>query len=117
MMRMSQMPKHKSSPDAFLVRAMKPFVEAYMRGDNPGWSDLDNEQPINISVTLGDLRRAMSAYHQAAGEFSIRDLKIELTRAQARTLSPKSEDIERHRVPSREAGLHSVAINTELPDD
>lgn len=86
MMRMSQMPKKKSTPDAFLLRAMQPFVEAYAAKDNPGWSDLDNEQPINISVTLGDLRRALSAYVTAGG-----------VHPQARKLSPKSEDIERHR--------------------
>ena len=33
---------------------------------NPGHSDLDNEQPIHVSMTLGDYRKARLAAHRAA---------------------------------------------------
>lgn len=35
--------------------AAKPFRDAFTY--DPGHSDLDNEQPINITVTLGDWRK------------------------------------------------------------
>lgn len=35
--------------------AVKPFVDGFTY--NPGHSDLDNEQPIHITVTLGDWRK------------------------------------------------------------
>lgn len=38
--------------------ALRPFVEAFAKVTNPGDSDLDNEQPYHITVTLGDLRLA-----------------------------------------------------------
>lgn len=44
-----------------LIRALKPFVEAYAEAADPiGDSDLDNEQPRHVTVTLGDCRRAAS---------------------------------------------------------
>jgi hypothetical protein len=42
-----------------IIRALMPFVEAYARAADPiGDSDLDNEQPRHVTVTLGDCRRA-----------------------------------------------------------
>lgn len=43
-----------------LLEALKPFVDAFLAKTIPGDSDLDNEQPYHITVTLGDLRRARS---------------------------------------------------------
>ena len=44
-----------------LERALRPFVEAYAKAaDVIGDSDLDNEQPRHVTVTLGDCRRAAS---------------------------------------------------------
>ena len=44
-----------------LARALKPFVDSYERDRDPvGDSDLYNEQPRSVSVTLGDCRRAAS---------------------------------------------------------
>lgn len=42
-----------------LRRALQPFVLAYAAAAEPiGDSDLDDEQPRSVSVTLGDCRRA-----------------------------------------------------------
>lgn len=42
-----------------IIQALRPFVEAYARSADPiGDSDLDNEQPRHVTVTLGDCRRA-----------------------------------------------------------
>lgn len=42
-----------------LRAALRPFVDAYKKSACPvGDSDLDNEQPRSVSVTLGDCRRA-----------------------------------------------------------
>ena len=42
-----------------IIQALRPFVEAYVRAADPiGDSDLDNEQPRHVTVTLGDCRRA-----------------------------------------------------------
>jgi len=44
-----------------IIQALKPFVQAYARDADPiGDSDLDNEQPRHVTVTLGDCRRAAS---------------------------------------------------------
>lgn len=40
-----------------LRKAVKPILADYGRQDNPGLSDLDNEQPMSIRLTLGDLRQ------------------------------------------------------------
>lgn len=40
---------------AELEKAAKPFLDGFTY--NPGHSDLDNEQPIHVSVTLGDWRK------------------------------------------------------------
>ena len=42
-----------------IIQALKPFVEAYVRDAAavPD-SDLDDEQPRHVAVTLGDCRRA-----------------------------------------------------------
>lgn len=54
--------------DARLAQVLAPFVEAYSKAACPvGDSDLDNEQPHSISVTLGDCRRAktvLAAYQK-----------------------------------------------------
>ena len=44
----------------FLQRDVTPLVRAVVEGMdyNPGHSDLDDEQPINVSMTLGEYRRA-----------------------------------------------------------
>ena len=44
----------------FLVRDVTPVVKAVVDGMtyDPGHSDLDDEQPIHVSMTLGDYRRA-----------------------------------------------------------
>ena len=42
-----------------IIQALRPFVEAYAEAADPiGDSDLDNEQPRHVTVTLGDCRRA-----------------------------------------------------------
>jgi hypothetical protein len=47
-----------------LLEAVKPFVAAYRKAEEPiGDSDLDNEQPRSVSVTLGDCRRAAATLH------------------------------------------------------
>ncbi len=44
----------------FLVRDVLPVLVAVAKGYSydPGDSDLDNEQPIHVRMTLGDYRRA-----------------------------------------------------------
>ncbi len=44
----------------FLVRDVHPLLVAVTDGYtyDPGDSDLDDEQPINVRITLGDYRRA-----------------------------------------------------------
>lgn len=44
----------------FLSRDILPVLVAVCQGYsyNPGDSDLDDEQPIHVSITLGDYRRA-----------------------------------------------------------
>ena len=42
-----------------LIQALRPFVDAYRRDeDHIANSDLDDEQPVTVYVTLGDCRRA-----------------------------------------------------------
>lgn len=53
----------KATPEQqlhFLVRDVLPVLVAVTNGYtyDPGPSDLDDEQPINVRVTLGDYRRA-----------------------------------------------------------
>jgi hypothetical protein len=51
----------RSAPNEKLIRALQPFVEAYVRAASPiGDSDLYNEQPREVFVTIGDCRRAHS---------------------------------------------------------
>lgn len=48
-----------------LIAALAPFVAAYEeRADPIGDSDLDNEQPRGVFVTLGDCRRAAMALNK-----------------------------------------------------
>lgn len=48
-----------------MLKAVLPFVEGFTY--DPGHSDLDNEQPIHVRVTLGDWRRLhrLAATHAA----------------------------------------------------
>ena len=50
----------KAKQEIFRLRAaLDPFVTAHRKAeDKIGDSDLDDEQPRSVSVTLGDLRRA-----------------------------------------------------------
>jgi hypothetical protein len=45
-----------------LARLMRVIVKGYHT--DPGNSDLDNEQPIFVSMTLGDYRTAMRMAHE-----------------------------------------------------
>jgi len=40
-----------------LLAAIQPILAEYAKRDPIGDSDLDDEQPVHITVTLGDLRR------------------------------------------------------------
>ncbi len=53
--------KAPPSREALLQAVLMPFVLAYAKAADPiGDSDLDNEQPRHVTVTLGDCRRAAS---------------------------------------------------------
>ena len=45
----------------FLKRDVTPLIRAITKGMeyDPGHSDLDDEQPINITIPLGEYRRAV----------------------------------------------------------
>ena len=49
-----------------LERDITPLLEAVLGGFiyDPGHSDLDDEQPIHVSMTLGDYRRARRLLHE-----------------------------------------------------
>lgn len=49
-----------------LVEALRPFVAAYQKRDHIADSDLDNEQPICLYVTLGDGREAQRVLREIA---------------------------------------------------
>ena len=54
----------KATPEQqleFLARDVLLAIEAICKGFayDPGHSDLDDEQPIHVSMTLGDYRRAL----------------------------------------------------------
>lgn len=54
-----------------IILALRPFVEAYARDANPiPDSDLDNEQPRVVRVTLGDCRRAAAAIIRATKDLA-----------------------------------------------
>lgn len=47
-----------------LRAALAPFVQSYERDAEPiGDSDLDNEQPRSVRMTLGDCRKAARVLH------------------------------------------------------
>lgn len=47
---------------AKLTAALRPFVQAYVNARcEISDSDLDNEQPVHVTVTLGDCRKADAA--------------------------------------------------------
>ncbi len=50
----------------FLERDVTPLVRAVVNGMNydPGHSDLDDEQPIYVSMPLGEYRRATRLLHE-----------------------------------------------------
>jgi hypothetical protein len=50
----------------FLERDIYPLVDAVVKGFTyyPDHSDLDDEQPIHVSISLGDYRRAMRLKHE-----------------------------------------------------
>jgi hypothetical protein len=55
------MSKHKMTREQRIEAALAVFAEAYARAADPiGDSDLDDEQPRHVTVTLGDCRRAAS---------------------------------------------------------
>jgi len=47
--------------------ALLPFAEAFRRYNDPGVSDLDNEQPTSIHVNLGYWREALYLINQYQG--------------------------------------------------
>jgi len=54
-----------------LLKALRPFVDAYQKAADPiGDSDLYDEQPRHVTVTLGDCRRAATAIIRATKELS-----------------------------------------------
>jgi hypothetical protein len=52
----------------FLERDVFPLLNQIVLGYDydPGSSDLDDEQPINIFITLGEYRRARRLQHELA---------------------------------------------------
>ena len=55
------MSKHKMTREQRVEAALAVFAEAYAKAADPiGDSDLDDEQPRHVTVTLGDCRRAAS---------------------------------------------------------
>lgn len=58
-------PVHKNA--VALLAAVKPIIYGFT--PDPGTSDLDNEQPIHVSMTLGDYRNLRSAvWHSENGD-------------------------------------------------
>ena len=49
-----------------LARNVQPLLQAVVDGFiyDPGHSDLDNEQPIRVEMTLGDYRRASNLLYE-----------------------------------------------------
>lgn len=49
-----------------LANNVQPILQAITDGYRytPGDSDLDNEQPINVRMTLGEYRRASNLLHE-----------------------------------------------------
>lgn len=47
--------------NAALERIAAAVADAFRRVDNPGVSDLDNEQPMSVHLPLGVLRAALAA--------------------------------------------------------
>jgi hypothetical protein len=50
----------------FLARDVLPIVKAVCEGftPDPGTSDLDDEQPVHITIPLGEYRRAVRLLHE-----------------------------------------------------
>jgi len=60
-------PKKQPQLQPLLEAALRPFVDAYKKAADPiGDSDLYDEQPRSVSVTLGDCRRAALLLSQIA---------------------------------------------------
>lgn len=68
-MDMAKVSKYRASANERVARVLQPFVEAFDKIDDPGVSDLDNEQPMTLRVTLGALRRARTLYRQITPGF------------------------------------------------
>jgi hypothetical protein len=51
------------------LRDILPLLEAVTKGYtyDPGSSDLDDEQPIHVSMTLGEYRRAVRMLYELKG--------------------------------------------------
>ena len=54
------------SQESRMVVAVSPILVAIRDGftPDPGTSDLDNEQPIHITIPLGEYRRAVRLLHE-----------------------------------------------------
>jgi hypothetical protein len=54
-----------------LERDVLPLIDAVHSGFtyDPGHSDLDDEQPITVSMTLGDYRRATRLHYELRKEY------------------------------------------------
>jgi len=56
-----------ATPAEKLIKALQPFVDAYVKHEEPiGDSDLYDEQPRSVHVTLGDCRRARALLREIA---------------------------------------------------
>lgn len=82
-----------------LAKIAAKFLDAFH--ENPGHSDLDREQPITITVTLGDLRDLNYALNAApqvpTGGDDVRETSGVMTRkppqpAEAASIGPNGED-------------------------
>lgn len=51
-----------------VIEALQPFAEAFTKADDPGVSDLYDEQPFSLHVTLGAWRRLRSVWRALAQE-------------------------------------------------
>lgn len=61
-----------------VVEALRPFAQAFAKADDPGVSDLYDEQPFSLHVPLGAWRRARSVCRQLAASLGLDALKPNL---------------------------------------
>jgi AcrR family transcriptional regulator len=70
-----------------LIEALAPFVTAYEKArDEIGDSDLYDEQPRHVTVTLGDCRRASRLLWELS-----RETEQSMTESEARQIAAKAE--------------------------